>query len=529
MRLRISDRSVLCIDWDERSLRVLDARFSSRSGVRIRGALHVPLAPGTDVRDPASVGGFLRQALGEHRIRTRRAIVDIPRQDAVLNLLPLPEASTDELAAMVHIQIAKELPFSKEQAVIDFAVAREQGANTCDVWVSAVRSHVIDHYQQVIRAAGLKLERIGLRPYANLAALTVDDVPAGRTLTVDIGPAMTEINVIRDGRLAYSRAASVSVPVGGLSAPIGPAGAPGPSSTDDAGDATLVLADDSPAQPGPMDALLIEVSRTIEAYRATDPGSTIDRIVLSGTAEIDREVQEAFEERFGSPTTTYEAPSSLRWRPKGQVSAAPFSAVIGLAMSNAAEGTLRFDFLHPKEPEAGRRERAKRVPMMAATVALFVAAAGVAAYQPFRSGNARLTALQNKIDELNLDKEEREAFMKKYEDVMDWKSQSAVWIDHFKRIAEVFPSTKEGYITRLDCDQKGRITVELAATHQKVGTNLAASVEEIKEEVTDESGRARTVRPFEAEVRSTEERRQDPVYKFGDTVIVQVKALKKDK
>ena len=57
LRFPIGERSFLCIDWDERSLRVVDASMS-RSDVRIRRAVNVPLAQGTNVRDPVSMGDF---------------------------------------------------------------------------------------------------------------------------------------------------------------------------------------------------------------------------------------------------------------------------------------------------------------------------------------------------------------------------------------------------------------------------------------------------------------------------------------
>ena len=521
MRFWVTDRNVLCIDWDERSLRVVDARLT-RAGVRIRKAVHAPLDERTDIKDPASLGGFLRRTLGEHRIRTRRAIVDIPRQDAVVNLLNLPDASMDELAAMVHIQIVKELPFAKDQAVIDFAVSREAGASTCEVCVSAVRGHVTDHYQQVIRAAGLKLERIGLRPYANAAAVAAHGVTEGRTLMIDVGPSMTEINVSRDGRLVYSRAASVSMPTEGLSV--------APRVQDDPSVTPLSLADDAGSRPRSMETLLIEVSRTVEAYRSTDPGAAIDRIVLSGTAGVDRAMRAAFEKRFHSPTTIYEAPSSVRWRPPAGESAAPFSAAIGLAISNTAEGTLHFDFLHPKEPDAGRRERARRVPMMAATIALFVAAGGVLAYYPISWRDAEVESLDAQISKLDRDRKERNSFMKKYAVLEEWQKHNVVWIDMFQQVAEALPPTEDAYLNKLECSgDKGTITLELAAKNREVALGFIERVKDIEQQVMSATGKERTVHPFSADLGEEKVNPQDPKYPVKRTVKVQIESLKETK
>ncbi|MBP7934781.1 MAG: pilus assembly protein PilM [Phycisphaerae bacterium] len=460
----LRDRSIVCIDFDERSLRIVDASHS-RSSVRIRKAVYVPLGEGVNPRDPGSLGEFLKRALAEHRIRTRRAIVDVPRQDAVFNLISLPKGSLEEMTMMVHVQAGKELPFPKDQAVVDFALAGGEGAGgggMCDVWLAAIRIAVVDRYRQVITGAGLKLERIGLRPYANLAALTPEQVAEGRTLMVDVGAAMTEINVIQQGRLVYSRAASVSIPPGGLSEK------GGRPASEEAG----ASSDEGFARPAPMEALIIEVNRTVQAYRASDPGATIDRIVLAGTEGIDARVAARFEEQFGAPATIYEPPPGLRWRREKGVSAAPFSAAIGLAQGSISQEMQFFDFIHPKEPEAAQRVRRRKRPLVVVTAALFVAAAGVLAYNPIRERKAEIAALEARKKYENTDREARQQLEKLVKDVDGWQSQNLVWIDRLNALSEVFPSNKEAYITRLECSEKGEARIELATKNDKVGTRL---------------------------------------------------------
>jgi len=510
----IGERTTLCIDWDDRSLRVVEASFS-RSGVRLRRAIDVPLDSGVNVRNAASLGDFLRKTLAQHRIRARKAIVDVPRQDAVLNAFTLPRGSRDDLAAMVHVQIGKELPFSKDEAVIDFAVVPgAEGATMVDLWVAAVRRKVIDHYQQVMTAAGLKLERIGLRPYANTMSLDLDLRATGRTLMVDVGPSMTEINVIRDGYLVYSRAASVSISAEGLmgSRLEKPAGsAPGPS------DRTIPFVDDSIRRPSSMELLLIEVSRTIQAYHATDVGATIDRIVLAGMLGTGEQVVEAFADRFGFPTQLYEAPSALKWASVGKETATAFSAVLGLALSNEAEAMLHFDFLHPKEPEAEHRQRVRRRPMVVAVVALFVAAGGVAAYQPIRSRNIEIVKIKAAISTEKEGEKERGKFLKQLADLEAYRGGHVVWLDSIKMLADIFPSNQKCYITEVEFKNTGRIPVEVAAVNELVATEVVTAVTS----VLDEQGK----RVFDATSGNKTGVSKDPKYPVSDEVLLEIRSL----
>ncbi len=508
MRLAIKSSrggNVLCVDWDERMLRVLDA-VTSRSGVKVRTAVYVPIPQEITTHDAEGFGQFIKRTLAEHRIRTRRAVVNVPRQDAVLNLVMLPAGSADELASMVHIQAAKELPFGKDEAVLDFAVKRIEDSSQCEVWVSAVRNQVVDHHRRVFAAAGLRLERIGLRPNANLLALTAEGAPDGRTLLVDVGSSMTEITILRQGRLAYSRAASVSVPLSGLKSPLDASGVD-ETSADESSEQVLNMRSFEQRRTA-LDALLVEVGRTVEAYRATDPGAQIDRIVLAGLAGTDRKVATAFERRFNASTTAYVPPAQLEWRSSDEHTRGMFNACIGLSLGNLKEGLDHFDFLHPTEPEAERRERAKRVPWFAAAGVLLTAGLIYAAYYPISSLKSRHADIKAEIEEIEGDKDaqkKRKKFNDEFETLQTWTETSVPILDPLTELAKVFPPNEKAFVTDLRYDDKGVIYLELAAVDESVAIELAKRINDITAPVEDEKAGKTTAKAGKSEAADADE------------------------
>jgi len=213
---RTRTKQILALDWDTRELRVVHAYVGKR-GVKVDRLLSVPVPRSVDPANPEQMGRHIRRALEQEEIGARHAIVDIPRDQAILNTLRLPVASPDDLPGMVEIQIAKELPFALAEAVVDFAAPEfEPGAAKADVLVAAVRREVLDQYESTFAVAGLKLERVGLRPYAHKVAvgeLLKHALPA-RVMFIHVRPSLTEIDVLRNGSLSFSRAASVLIPEG---------------------------------------------------------------------------------------------------------------------------------------------------------------------------------------------------------------------------------------------------------------------------------------------------------------------------
>src|SRR5262245_19363428 len=96
-------RSVLCLDWDKRSLRFVTASVGGGS-VRLQEAHQYRVPPGLDTEDPIAMGPFIATSLERHRVRLKKCIVDVPREKALINRLKLPPTPASELAGAVRFQ-----------------------------------------------------------------------------------------------------------------------------------------------------------------------------------------------------------------------------------------------------------------------------------------------------------------------------------------------------------------------------------------------------------------------------------------
>lgn len=479
---------IVAIDWDLRSLRVVHASVGKR-GASIDRLLSAEIPADVHPNDPAQMGAHIRRVLDQEHIKTKVAVVDIPRDQAILKALTLPSARYEDLPGMIGIQIARELPFPITEAVIDFVTSGSPSEETSGVLVAAARSEVLAHYQAVFDHAGLKLERVGLRPYANqvaVAELLKHAVPE-HVLFIDVGPALTEIDVLRNGALTFSRAASVVIPKslpaqkpsGGLRLALA-------AETSVAYGGESAITGTETASDSVINSLVVEVMRSIEAYRSTDAAATIDHVVIGGDMGLEEALAETLQHKLSVTTQLYNPATSFGWEPDEGTAAAAFASSLGLVLSHASGETRHFDFLHPKKTESQARRRLRMAPMAAAIVVLFVSAVGIVIARTTKPDREELSRIEADIKELESKKDE----YKKFQDVMDqirtFDGRQLVWVDVLYDVMQQLPTNEEWLITGIDMNQKERRIVlktksKSRETPLTVGKKLEAFRREGKE------------------------------------------------
>ncbi len=486
---RAPSRKVVAIDWDARTLRVVHA-FVGKRGIKIDRILSAAIPADVDLANPQLLGRHIRRVLDQEQIATKHAVVDIPRDQAILKTLALPTLAPEELPGMVEIQIAKELPFAAGEAVIDFTVGRSDAGSTSDVLVAAVRREVVRQYEATFSVAGLTLDRIGLRPYANTMALAelLKHAMPERVLFIDVRPALTEIDILRHGMLTFSRAASVMIPKDWKASETAPRLSLVREGVEPEGVDDAIATEPFPAKASDhvIQSLLVEVTRSIEAYRVNDAGAAIDQVVIAGDLGVEEALAEAIHKRLGIHTELYNPAASFGWEPDEGAGASAFSSTLGLVFGQAAVGTAHFDFLHPKKRVSVAKERLRKAPIAAAVAFLFVTASVVAFAQTTKPQRTQLASIEQQIKELESKRGDNKKFMELVERIRTFDGDQHIWVDVLYDMILVLPTTEQLVITQLDLNQEdGRLTLKTKAKARDTATIAVRRLEEFRREGRD--------------------------------------------
>jgi type IV pilus assembly protein PilM len=483
MHIGLTSKKLLAIDWDARNLRLVLVRRRV-DGIDLLKAVSIPVPPDVKLDDAEALGAFIREAMRQARIGAKQVLVSIPRDQVVLNTLNLPPTPPEEMAALVQFQIVKELPFGIEQATLDFAVGSGfDPKDPCSVLVAAVRNEQLEFYRKVAYEAGLSVERMGLRPHANLVAVAAQspEEKSKTLLLIEVGPLLTEIDIIRNDTLIFSRAASVTVP------DYGSVGAP---RVEDSRISSIELHEHEPDDTDrrSVNNLMVEIVRSFEAHRATDPGVNVDRIVVCGASGIEPQLAQMLAARFAAHADMYTPERALGLTPQRAKELRGFSAPLGLAMGHGRRLLESFDFLHPKKHVSKRTVRLKKLPVAVGTVVLFIAAAVVSYVQFVQPKRVEVAVLDALVDPKRKTVKEIEEFKGQVEALESWRDSEEFWPEVLAMLAENFPPDSEVMVTRLDFESRaraksatreGRMTAQLRTVSLGKVNELSAKLKEL--------------------------------------------------
>jgi len=435
MHLPLFKRRLAAVDFDSREMRIV--RVERRGGsTRIGQMVRVPLPAGLETTDARGLARLLAGALGEMGLRGAAVLMNIPRSQAVLKPMVLP-AAPESLAEMVRYRVRDQLPFSSAEAVIDFTIEKHyesetpapSGASNTDVLVAAVRLPAVDFFRQVAAAAGVKLQRLGLRSYADIRCVQACSPLARqveRLAVVHVTADETEIDVLAGEALVFSRSAVTTIPQ--------------PTQ------ATAAQADEA------VGAVALEVARSLHAYQSVERGERIDVILLAGGTGIETRLAEKLRERLDVRCEMFDPTEPLHLRPRRDASA--FISALGLAVGPGRDAPLPFDFLSPKRPPVRRDVRKVRAAVVAAVAAVALLTAVISAAVSIGRKKDRVVALKKRAYKLRTESRRVKDLKEAVQGIEKWVAQERNWLDHWAKLSCLLPPPGDIYITRFSASSK---------------------------------------------------------------------------
>ncbi len=443
------------LDFDSRRLRIVQAD-STGGQVRILRLVTADLPEGTDVTKAEAVGEFIGRALGRLRLKGAAVLMSVPRGQAVLKPIILPPVSgPGELASMVQFQAAKELTFRPDEAVVDFTIESHYGAEPATdnqpqgehVLVAAVQKPVLEYYRKIADVAGVRLMRLGLRPYANLRCVHAYGglQSRGRVAVIHVTTDETEIDVLEEGGLTFSRSAVVPVPA---------------------------VAADAAAVAAAVETVGQEVARSLQSYMAVERAQRIDTVLLAGGTGIEENVATDLAARLGVRCEMLR-PETLLGLDETPADTSAFVSALGLAAGQGDTEAPPFDFLNPKRAPVERDlTRLVAIGAVAAVVLVVVAAFAGAAIH-LHKASAHVSALTEQLNTLTKENRKVAALKKRVDGVDGWTKDGRNWLDQWACLSARFPSCREAYVTSFKTNPDGSLTLGLKARTNEVINDVA--------------------------------------------------------
>ena len=392
---------VLAIHWERKRLRVIEAS--------VGGSLRVSQGFVIDVPELAGPG-WLREALRKHGVTAKQAIVSLPREDAILRQLELPDAPDDDLPLLVSFQASTRSTTPLDQLVLDYVLLpRRVGSPQKDVLLASVPRTVVDPLRTTLAEANIELVSLTVGSFA-LAELVAQGEAALRQpadqRSLLVQQDANRLEVVLLGQRGPLSSHIVRPPLDETGHPI---------VAKAAADVARVLV---PAQPWLNDG-------------------RIDRIWLLGDAHQWPGLDKALSERWGCPVERFD-PHVASLLSGLNTSKLPeptqFAPAIGLALSHCERQTPAFDLLHPHQPKPQRDPRKLQMALGAAAALLILALSTAAVQMTLSSLDLGIKDLALKEKDLNLLLKAGQPTLDSAKTIGDWTARD---VNQLQQIADL--------------------------------------------------------------------------------------------
>ena len=164
-----------------------------------------------DEKAVADLANVIKKLVRDARINSHDVAISLPETQVFTRLMQFPLLNDAEIASAVKWEAEEYIPIPLKDAIVEHQVVdRQESASPPQVLVLlvAVLRSLVENYMEVVSRAGLNV--VGVE--TELMSMARSLSPEGKTaLLVDFGARSTDIAIIKNGQLYFSR----SIPTAG--------------------------------------------------------------------------------------------------------------------------------------------------------------------------------------------------------------------------------------------------------------------------------------------------------------------------
>jgi type IV pilus assembly protein PilM len=152
--------------------------------------------------------------LKESEIKSKQAFFSIPDYATFFTTFDLPPMSVEEIPEAVKYEAPRRIPLPLSEVILDWQLIKggpsSDGRTPLRILLVAVPKDVINQYQNIALAAGLKVIALEAEVFALIRALVKYQDKSNVICLVDIGERSTTINIVAQGILKVSHSFDVA-------------------------------------------------------------------------------------------------------------------------------------------------------------------------------------------------------------------------------------------------------------------------------------------------------------------------------
>lgn len=160
-----------------------------------------------EIKDREQVGKAIKELFAKTKIRSKRVVIAIAGQAAIIRHIKLPLMEDNEVANAIHWEAERYIPFPVDEVTLDYKVIKRYAdQNEMDVLMVCARNDIIYSHIETLRDIGLQTQVVDIQTFSLMRAAGLEKGNSeGAVALLDIGFETSDLMILKDGIPLFTR------------------------------------------------------------------------------------------------------------------------------------------------------------------------------------------------------------------------------------------------------------------------------------------------------------------------------------